>query len=880
MTGRSSRMLRWAVIVFARLIAFMPRTYGAEQRADAVELAAKLAGEAHDRRGNRGVVRVMVPALLDLVMQIARERMRPPSRLGAQRRPPVGDRLVLMAEAVTRDIHHGFRAMAAFPGHSAAVIGTLALGVGLNAAVFSVVDWVLLRPLPYPSPEELVRVWVGEKLPVGVPADLTSSEVRRFSTAASIRAAAAFSTVTRVTSGQGLEPVHVLVARVTGDLFGVLATYPTLGRGFDARELESGSRVVVVSHSLWRNRFASDPGIVGRIITVDNQPHTVVGIMPAGRGYPREADVWRPGTAAEREDDDRENVMIARLSRGAAHAGAMTELATLLPPLHTTAGQERAVWVDSLHGSVVRDLRTALTWVLVAAALVLLVACANVAALIGARGIDRAGELTVRGALGASSTQLVRQLVIEGVLLASAGGALGIVLGAAALDFIIAVAPGGLPRLDEITIDTRVMAVGVTMTLLIGIVVSLVPARRASRVDLRSVLGTSASLRVSRRLTARRLLVAAQMTVAVVLTVGAALLARTLQNLMAIDHGFNPQRLVAVSLNLRGTDPARARSLFRSLVDSAESVQGVRAAAVAFRLPTEVRGLRTSVRVNGMPAADSAAVGLRLVTPRYFDTVGIPLLEGRVPAATDTQQSPRVGVVNQAFGRDVLAGARAVGARLTTDLVDGAVTIVGVVADVTPAGAADRPALYMSFEQFAINAGSLLVRTDMDPTAVVPALTRRLRMTAPTQPLDRIQTMDEALAAGRSVARFNTLLASSFGLLALLLSVIGVYGLTTGEVAMRRHESSVRTALGATRGEVLLELMRPVGRLVLFGLAIGAAAAVGVTTSIRSLLYGVSPLDPLTFVAMPTLIAVVAASAAFAAARPILRADPATVLRA
>lgn len=877
--ARPPHPVRISIVLFRRLLALMPSRYRSEQRAEAVELLATLVSEAHRRRGTLGVAGVMLPAVVDLCFQMIRQRMHPPARLIRPNRLTIADRLVLIGEAAERDLRDGFRAVAARPGHSAAVIGTLALGIGLNAAVFSVVDWVLLRPLPYPSPEDLVRVWTSEKAPVGVPADLTYSEVERVSAASSFRAAAGVSMVTRVSRGHGLEPAHAVVARVTGDLFGVLGTYPILGRAFDAAELTSGRPVIVLGQSIWRNRFASDPAIIGRVITLDNQPHTVVGVMPPGRGYPRQADLWRPSTASERADDDRENLMIARLASGVDHGRAMSELATLATAPDTTPGRQRTVWVDGLHASDVRDVSAALTWVLASAALVLLVACTNIAALIAARGADRAGELAVRAALGARGGQLARQLMVECVVLASAGGALGVVLAASALDAIVAIAPGGMPRLDEITIDGRVIGASLLVTLVAGAVVGVAPAWRAGRVDLRSALAASGAPRSTARGVGRSLLVAAQIAVAVVLTIGAGLLTRSLQQLITFDHGFNPDRLVAVSLNVRGTEPAAARRLFHALVDSAERVPEVRSAAVAFRLPTEITGLRVPVRVDGMPADRASSVALRLVTPRYFDTAGIAVTEGRGLAATDTQTSRRVGVVNRAFVRQVLSGAAAIDTRLASDVVEGRVTIVGVVADVTPAGEADRPALYMSFDQFAINAGSLLVRTEGNPTAVLPALTARIRAIAPALPLDRVQTMDEALAAGRSVARFNTLLASSFGLLALVLAAIGVYGLTAGDVAARRRESSVRTALGATQGEVLWSLMRPIGRIMVFGLGVGVVAALGVAMSMGSLLHGIRPLDPLTFLALPAFIAVVGISAILVAARPALRADAAATLR-
>jgi putative ABC transport system permease protein len=867
--------VKLALTLFEWLMLLLPRSYGRQQRADAVALTAELVREARGRGGVLASMRVVAAALLDLVLQIARGWTRPA-------------RAFLSTRGLLRDLHHGFRVMGAKPGHSAAVIITLALGIGLNAAVFSVVDWVLLRPLPYPAPESLVRVWASDKSSPGAAGALSYSEVAAFSNAASFRGGAASSIVTRVAHAPSLDPLHVTIARVTGDLFGVLAVYPAIGRAFDANELASGRPVVVLSHAVWRTRFGSNPAIVGGVITIDNQPHTVVGVMPAGRGYPHEADIWRPLTADEREDDDPENVMVARLADGASDAAATSELSTLWPALSerprvegpaSREASERLVWVDSLQATEVRGVRAVLIWALAGAALVLVVACANVAALSGARGLDRAGELAIRGALGASRGELGRQLLVEGMLLALAGGALGIIVGALALDLLVALAPAGLPRLDEITLDARVMSVSAAVMVLVGIVVSVAPARQAARTDLTTTLNAAASSRTVARVGPRRLLVTAQIAVAVALSVGAMLLSRSLQHLVSIDHGFQPTGVTAVSLNVRGMTPDAARTLFLTLADEASTVPGVSSAAVAFRLPTDVVGLRAPMRVDNATSNRTTSVAVRVVTPGYFETVGVALVAGRGLGVADTRQRPRVGLVNRAFVREVLGAGPAVDVRLTSELIEGGVTIVGVTDDVTPSGQPDRPALYMSYDQFSINAGTLVVKASGDASALIPALRSRLRASAPSLPLDRIETLDDVLAAGRAVVRFNSLVAASFGMLAFTLAIIGVYGLANREVATRRRESGLRAALGASRSSVVWELLRPVAALLAGGLSSGIGLAFGMSASMRSLLHGISPTDPLTLAVVPAVVGLVAASAALAAAWPVAHADPASTLR-
>ena len=768
-----------------------------------------------------------------------------------------------------------WRSLARRPLSNAAAIATLAIGIGLNAAVFSVVDWVLLRPLPYPSPHELVKVSTAGTAPVTGPAAVTPSEFAAFSRAAAFRASAAFSTATRVIAGRGVEPAHVVVARVAGDLFGTLGVQPEIGRAIDVDEAASGAPVVVVSHTIWTNRFSTDAAIVGRGITIDGRPHTVIGVMPEGRGYPRDADLWRPLTADERADDDRELVMIGRLANAAAVERASVELATLAG--NAPRGARRA-WADEMHRTEVGDVRAALTALLASSALILLMACANVAAIVGARGAERAGEMAVRGALGATRTQLMRQLLAESVLLASAGGLAGLLIGEWTLDLLVALAPAGIPRLAEITLDGRVILVSAAATFVVGLIVGVVPAFRSSRVDLRSNLAAAGFGRASERTHGQRLLVAAQTAMAVVLTIGAALLGRSLQNLVTIDNGFAADRLLAVDLYLRAGITGDARALYRNLIENAEAVSGVRSAAVALQPPTRIAGLRVSVRVQGASSAAATAT-LRPVTSRYFETVGIPLTTGRNFSVTDTRTAPRVAIVNTAFVRDVLGGTTAVGARLTTDLVDGPLSVVGVVANVTPAGQSDRPALYMSVEQIAVAGGVLLVRTDSDPQSVVPALRTRLRAAVPGLALDRINRVAEALEAGRAVTRFNTRLASAFAALALLLAAIGVYGLTAGEVATRWREIAIRLALGATRREATWTTMRPGAIAVAIGAAIGIAAARAAGRSMTALLYGVTPADPPTLLAVPVLLAIVGLAAASLAAARVLRADPAATLR-
>jgi len=647
-----------------------------------------------------------------------------------------------------------------------------------------------------------------------------------------------------------------------------------VGRGVERSETAAGTSVIVLGDSLWRRRFAGDPAVVGRLVTIDRQAYTVVGVMPPGRGYPAHADAWRPMTPQESEDNDRELVMIARLATGASEERAGTELGTLAAG---SPGATRPV-LESVQRAEVRDVRAALVALLLSSALVLAMACANVASLASARRTERIGDMAVRGALGASRGRLLSQLITEGVMLAAAGGAAGLLLGRWALDVMVAAAPVGLPRLSEIALDGRIVGIGIAASLLVGLIVGLGPAFEVSRLDLRASLGAAGFARAVAPARGRRLLVVVQTAMAVVLTISAGLLARSLHHLVTLDHGFAAEHLLAVDLYLRGGVTSDGRALFRNLIDNAEAIPGVRSAAVTLRLPHEVAGLRTSVR-RDTQTGRSATATLRPVTRRYFETAGIALSAGRAFTADDKRGAPDVAIVNASFVRDVLGGSAALGIKLTIDLVDRPLAVVGVAADVTPAGQRDRPAIYVPTEQVLVAGGSLLVRTDGDPLSIVPELTTRFRAVAPALARDRIVRVSDTLAEGRGVTRFSTQLASGFAALALLLASIGLYGLTAGEVAARWRELAVRMALGATRREVLWTVLRPAAATLGAGVVAGVTASLATGRWMAALLHGVTPADPRTLLAVPAFLIAVGLAAALLAVTRVLRADPAATLR-
>jgi predicted permease len=443
-------------------------------------------------------------------------------------------------------------------------------------------------------------------------------------------------------------------------------------------------------------------------------------------------------------------------------------------------------------------------------------------------------------------------------------------------------APVGVPRLSEIALDRRVFGVGLAATLAIGFSVGLVPALRLSRASGSGGFHSSGWNRVTGRSKMRRILVLAQVAMAVMLTIGAGLLGRSLRNLVAIDNGFAVDHLVSVELSLRGMTgmtgiSGDARQLFRALTDSTESLPGVRSAAVSLQLPTQLAGLRTPVRIVG---ADSQATAtLRPIDSKYLETIGVPITTGRSFARTDSQTAPAVAIVNAAFVRDILRGSPAIGVRLSMPLMKGQPSIIGVVADVTPAGEPDRAAVYVPIDQLPIGGGFLLLRTRDDPAAALSAVTIRVHEVAPNLAVDRTQRVAEVLERSRSIARFNTQLVAAFAALALLLSAVGIYGLTSGEVAARWRELAIRLALGASPRRALWTVVAPCAAVTMAGAALGVVGGLIAAPWLASLLHGVGPNDAVTIFTAPAILAAVGIFAAVLASARVLRAAPATTLR-
>jgi predicted permease len=780
--------------------------------------------------------------------------------------------LAVTVDSLVSDVRYAARHLWSRRATSTMAIATLALGIGITSAAYAVFDWVLVRPLPYPAAHELARVFAAGTTPLTPPSDLTFGEVEAIARSNALRTYLASSSATRVMAAASVDPTHVTVARIAGDLFATLGVDPHLGRALTADEIAAGATTVVLSERFWRTRFAAS-NVADQVVTIDGVAYTIAGVMPAGRGYPRDADIWRPLALAERNDDDQEMATIVRVKPGVGLTAASAEVEALA--VGETRGA-RTAWLEDMQRTDVRAVRGALSMVMALSGMLLLIACTNVAALIGGCTMDRMGELAVRGAIGASRPRLLQQIVIELLVLTLVGGAAGLIIGGWSVDLLRTLAPRAIPRMDEVSIDARVILAGILATASIGLSIGVAVAMRTTRRPLMATIHLAGSPRATPFRFAARALTAVQAALAVVLIAASFVLGRALQELVSVDHGFDPADLFAVHLYMRGPESPDARTLFPELVDAARGLQGVAAAAVALRLPTQIGSIRSTVT---LPGQNTARVIVRPITNDYFAVTKIALREGRTFTTADRRGSDRVLIVNESFARDVLQGTPAIGVRLTSDLVDEPMTIVGVVADVTPAGESDRPAMYVALDQLSVAGGALLVRTTLSPAAVLTDLRSRLRAVAPGLPLDRITVMTDSLAEGRATTRFLTELAAAFGLVALVLATFGVYGQTRREVGARRRELAVRQALGASPRAVLWHAIRPGTVALVAGSVVGAIASVGVMRWVSSLIVGVVPLDAKVLALAPVLLAIVGGLFARIATRRLLAVDPGATLR-
>ncbi len=782
------------------------------------------------------------------------------------------------------------------PGFALIAIATLALGIGANTSIFSVVNAVLLRPLPYPNADELVMVWQDLRARGG-PSDewATPGNFADWKSGGPFSAVAAVQGWQPSFTGSG-EPEPLVGEQVTRDYFEVLGIRPMLGRAFRAEEdVPDAPRVVILSHALWQRRFGGESRVLGRSITLGGEPHEIVGVMPPGfrPAVITVAEVWRP-----------RRLNLANPSRGAVvlrivarlkpdltleqASSSASVLATQLERAHPESNVGAGINIVPLHTEVVGNIRAGLLVLLGAVGFVLLIACANIANLLLARASGRGREIAVRMALGATRRRLVKQLLTESLLLATIGGASGVLVGVWGVQALIAMAPRNAPRVDEIALDPTVLAFALALTILTGILFGLMPALQTTRPDVAPALkegGRGTAGPSGRR--ARHALVVAELAIALVLLVASGLLLRTFLRLQTYDLGFEPDRvLVGSVLPPRVTYPKQEQQVtfYDQLLARISALPGVETAALSSILPLGGDS-DMSMLIEGRPPArneaETIAVWYRLVSPGYFKAMSIPIKEGR---NFEPGEAPPGIIVSEASVRRLWNGKSPLGTRVrfSEDANAPWFTVIGVVGEVRMRGARgeSRNEVYLRYWQFTELGTNVVLKTSGRPEALTSALRQAVREIDPNIPVSSISSMEQIVAESIDQPRFFALLVGVFALLALTLAVIGIYGVMAFAVAHRTAELGVRIALGASDRDVFALVVSDGLKLAAAGIILGALAAVGMSLAIRSLLFGIEPIDPFTFGATTVALALAAAAACFLPARRATRVDPIVALRA
>jgi predicted permease len=803
-----------------------------------------------------------------------------------------------------QNLRFAVRSLRKAPTLSVSVILTLALCIGATTAIFSVVHAVLFRPLPFEEPEDILLVRTTWR-------DLTSSfsagnwaDVRRQQTSFEYFVPAYGESYNL----SGAEtPENVDGARVGAEYFALLGVRPALGRDFRAEEAAPGREsVVLLSHGLWQRRFGADPAVLGREIRLDDRPHTVIGVMPAAMDFTLfDEELWIPvGFTPERlaEHDEHYLSVLARLRPGVTRARAEEEMAGLARWLETTYpedNRDRRIAMAPLVEELVGDYRPRLFVLLGAVGFVLLIACANIANLLLARGAARSREIAIRAAIGAGRGHLVRLALAESVVLAAAGGLLGLLVAYWGVALLGAYGPADVPRLAQASVGGPVLAFAVGLTLLSGLVFGLGPALRTAARPPHEALkeGGRTGSRAGSRDRLRNALVVAEIALALVLLTGAGLLIRSALALNGVDPGFDPRGVVAGRVSLPASvyaSPDAVTRVFERIVERAGAVPGVASAALVSAAPLE-GGNSNGLVPEGRSLELSSAINslMRLVTPDYFATMRIELVRGRGFTADDRRGAPLVMVVNEALAREAFPGQDPVGKRIACcePGPDGAPnwkTVVGVARDVRALGLdeAPMPEFYLPMVQAPAAAWTwtdrtmtLAVRALGDEPALMTPLRRAVAEVDPSLPLYDLGTMQGRVMDSLAESRFSTLLLTIFGAIALILAAIGVYGVISYGVAPRTQEIGIRMALGARHGDVLALVVRHGAALAGTGLLLGLAAALALSGLLSSLLFEVSPTDPPTFAAGLVVLSLVAVLAAVLPARRAARTDPAVALR-
>jgi predicted permease len=801
---------------------------------------------------------------------------------------------------VRRDARLGVRGLRRNPGFAAVSLLTLALGMGAAVAIFSVVDGVLLRPLPWADPGRLVMVWENDRV-TGTVREASSvpdyfdfrERNRAFSELAFFEGRDANLVVA------GSEPEYARVARVTHTLFPLLGVTPLLGRGFELEEdVPGGRRVAVISEAFWRERYGADPSVLGQSVEVDDSAHVIVGVLPAAVEFPSAATrVWVPARmdALSLPRDTHPITVLGRLRPGVAVAVAQAEMdgiAAALEEEYPRANTGRGVYVEPLEDVVFGSIRPALLVLLGGVGLLLVIACVNVTNLLLARGLARFPEVAVRTALGAGRGRLARQFVVEGLLVSTAATVLGVATARVGLGALLGMLPADMPRAAAVGIDLRVLAVAALVSLAVGMLYGLLPALQAGRLDVQAALKSDATRSASagrERHRVRDGLVVAEIAVSVMLLAGAGLLVRTVGSLGAVDPGFRAERVLRTEFQLpesryprdfsRYPDWPRTQGFMAALLAELESIPGAEAVALAAHQPLNP-GFTNSFLIVGRESeiGTQPEISIRAVSAGYFEALGVNVIAGRGIAAGDRLDAPPIAVINESARRRFFPEG-AIGQRLRWWGIER--EIVGVVEGERIFGLAAEPppAVYVSLPQAPMNSGVALVRAAGDPAALAGPVRAAVRRADPELAVFDVATLEETVLRSISRERSTMALLVAFATVALALALIGVHGVLAYGVSQRIREMGLRLALGAEPGRVVRMVVGHAALLSLVGVGIGLAGAVATSRFLASLLFGVSARDPVTFLAVPALVTAVALLAAWGPSRRAARIDPATALR-
>ncbi len=805
-------------------------------------------------------------------------------------------------EQIGQDFRYGIRMLSRNTGFSLVAVLSLALGIGVNTTVFSAVNTVLLRPLAYPDADRLVLVQYRSLHAGSGRFELTPAaylELRR--TNKSFEGIAAFSASDFNLIGTG-EPERLSGQMISPSLFSVLKVSSQIGRGFTAEDEKDGApRVAILSYGLWQRRYGGQESVIGQTITLDDESFEVVGVAPRGFDFPEKGtDIWVPKVFAASELRDMNSYylrVIARLKTGVPFDQAQSELNTFA---HNWAQSypengDLALTLTPLRDAVVQGFQQALVVLQVAVGFVLLIACVNVANLLLARSAVREKEIASRAALGASARRLIRQLLTESLVLALGGGTFGLFLAALGIRILKLMNPGTIPRLDEVSIDSSVLAFTLGISCLAGFASGLAPALKLARSDVQQTLKEAGRSSIGSG--GRRLLgvfVVAEIALSLALMVGAGLLIRSFLRLQDVSLGFTPDRLLTLQVNLpkdEAQDSPRVANLFREVIERVQALPGVQVAGVGTALPVMELGIRSSLSIEGQTdpphGQPPKLANNRVVSPGYFGSLRIPLIEGRLLSSQDTIQGLPVAVINRAMAKRYWSNEDPVGQRFRLQASGTPLpwlTVVGIVGDIHQGGldTAPVPEFYTPFTQdyapFAVPQ-VLFVRTDGDPVSLVGGVRDEIGAVDRSLPVFAIQTMDDVLAHWLGPRRFNLLLLSVFAGVALALATVGIYGVMSYSVSQRTCEFGVRVALGAQRRDVLALVIRQGLVLAITGVVVGLVVSFALTRWLATLLFGISATDPFTFSSVASLFTLVAFVACYFPARRAMKMDPIEALR-